>query len=199
MSVSVPGERCIRAVYDAETVRVYQAYSDAIADAALQFGTFRSPPFSMTRMTWIKPSFLWMMYRSGWGTKDAGQRRILAIDIRRKGFEWALAEARSTSPQADSAVASVLVQWDPERDLHLNRLPYRSLQLGLRGEAVRRYVNDWIVRLTEVTGIAAQIHTRITAGDSESAAALLPKERVYPLAPALSERIAASPDCYARE
>ncbi|WP_141653813.1 DUF4291 family protein, partial [Erwinia billingiae] len=33
-------------------------------------GTFASPPFSMTRMTWIKPSFLWMMYRSGWGMKD---------------------------------------------------------------------------------------------------------------------------------
>ncbi|WP_422570328.1 DUF4291 family protein, partial [Erwinia billingiae] len=29
-------------------------------------------------MTWIKPSFLWMMYRSGWGMKDPGQKRILA-------------------------------------------------------------------------------------------------------------------------
>ncbi|MDI8083747.1 DUF4291 domain-containing protein [Salmonella enterica subsp. enterica serovar Kentucky] len=26
-------------------------------------------------MTWIKPSFLWMMYRSHWGTKDPGQKR----------------------------------------------------------------------------------------------------------------------------
>lgn len=80
----------IRAVYDDGTIRVYQAYSDGIADAALASGTFVSPPFKMDRMTWIKPSFLWMMYRCGWGYKDDGQRRILAIDISREGFEWAL-------------------------------------------------------------------------------------------------------------
>lgn len=40
----------------------------------------------MTRMTWIKPSFLWMMYRSGGAQKDPGQKRIFAMDIRRDGF-----------------------------------------------------------------------------------------------------------------
>src|SRR5438270_1306838 len=79
----------IRAVYDARTIRVYQAYRDEIADAALANGTFLSPPFSMNRMTWIKPSFLWMMYRAGWGFKDPGQSRILGIDITREGFGWA--------------------------------------------------------------------------------------------------------------
>ena len=39
-------------------------------------------------MTWIKPSFLWMMYRAGWGYKDDNQRRILAIDLDRADFEW---------------------------------------------------------------------------------------------------------------
>jgi len=57
--------RQIRAVYEDRTIRVYQAYSAAIADTALARGTFVSPPFKMERMTWIKPSFLWMMYRSG--------------------------------------------------------------------------------------------------------------------------------------
>jgi hypothetical protein len=27
------------------------------------------PPFKVDRMTWVKPSFLWMTYRSGWATK----------------------------------------------------------------------------------------------------------------------------------
>jgi hypothetical protein len=66
-------KRQIRAVYDTDTIRVYQAYSDVIADAALMNGFFVSPPFKMSRMTWIKPSFLWMMYRSGWAKKDEGQ------------------------------------------------------------------------------------------------------------------------------
>jgi hypothetical protein len=56
--------RQIRAQYDDSVIRVYQAYSDAIADVALERQTFVSPPFKMERMTWIKPSFLWMMYRA---------------------------------------------------------------------------------------------------------------------------------------
>jgi hypothetical protein len=82
----------IRAVHDANTIRVYQAYSDPIADAALAHGTFVSPPFRMDRMTWVKPSFLWMRYRAGWGRKDEGQRRIPAIDITHEGLAWALAQ-----------------------------------------------------------------------------------------------------------
>ena len=45
--------RQIRAVYDADTIRVYQAYNDAIADSALAHGTFIAPPYKKTRMTWI--------------------------------------------------------------------------------------------------------------------------------------------------
>jgi hypothetical protein len=31
-------------------------------------------------MTWIKPSFLWMMYRCGWGAKE-GQESVLVVEI----------------------------------------------------------------------------------------------------------------------
>ena len=58
--------REIRAIYGAETIRVYQAFQNTIALPALQKQTFVAP-FEFTRMTWIKPSFLWMMTRSGWG------------------------------------------------------------------------------------------------------------------------------------
>lgn len=64
MSMIIPTQQ-IRAVYNDQTIRVYQAYSDAIANTALLNQTFVSPPFKMERMTWIKPSFLWMMYRAG--------------------------------------------------------------------------------------------------------------------------------------
>ncbi|MFD1908579.1 DUF4291 family protein [Paenibacillus rhizoplanae] len=55
-----------------------------IADEVLRLGQF-GPSFRIDRMTWIKPSFLWMMYRAGWATKT-DQERILAIDITREGF-----------------------------------------------------------------------------------------------------------------
>jgi hypothetical protein len=90
----------VRAAFSDATVRVYQAYSPAIADKAVAEQGF-APPFSRERMTWIKPSFTWMMYRSGWAEKE-GQERILAIDILRNGFEWALATPASHTSTAPS-------------------------------------------------------------------------------------------------
>lgn len=80
--------RHVRARFDERTLIVYQAYHSEIADPAVRAGTFVDP-FQRGRMTWIKPSFLWMMYRSGWATKP-GQERVVAVKIDRNGFEWAL-------------------------------------------------------------------------------------------------------------
>lgn len=181
-------KRQIRAVYDDATIRVYQAYSHSIADAAIAAQTFVSPPFKMARMTWIKPSFLWMMYRAGWGLKDAGQHRILAIDIGRDGFEWALSHscashASEGAPHADweklKAASPVRIQWDPERDLHHNPLEHRSIQIGLGGEAVHRYVNEWIHAITDVTAEAQAIKALVDADHLDDARERLPQERPY--------------------
>lgn len=120
------GQRLVRAACTAETITVYQAYSPQIAEAAIRAGTF-VPPFSPDRMTWIKPSFGWMMHRSGWATKP-GQERVLAIEITRAGFDWALAHsclshhdpAQHDSPQDWAALkeaSPVRVQWDPDRSV----------------------------------------------------------------------------------
>ena len=181
-------QNTIRAVYGEHTIRVYQAYSDPIADAALAHGTFVSPPFKMERMTWIKPSFLWMMYRAGWGLKDEGQKRILAIDISREGFEWALRHACLSHPPAGmgkddwqrlKAQSPVRIQWDPERDLQLKALPYRSIQIGLSGEAVNYYVNDWIQDITEITPLARQIRELVEQNRLDEAQILLPPGQPY--------------------
>lgn len=143
--------REIRAVYDDATIRVYQAFRDDIADTALTNGMFVSPPFSMTRMTWIKPSFLWMMYRAGWGFKDEGQKRILAIDITREGFEWALANSSLSHTPASKDAPPVRIQWDPERDILHRPLGHRSIQIGLGGDAVPKYVQRWIRKISDGT------------------------------------------------
>lgn len=186
--MSDPPFQQIRAVQDVGTIRVYQAYNDAIADAALAGGTFVSPPFKMERMTWVKPSFLWMMYRSGWARKDDGQRRILALDLTREGFDWAL---RHSCPShrdpgmsdadwaALKARCPVRIQWDPERGLHLEPLAYRAIQMGLSGEAVTRLVSGWIRRIEDVTPLAHDIHAHVLRGDEEGACALLPVETPY--------------------
>ena len=72
--------RQIRAIHDETTVCVYQAYSDRIADAAVAANSFQGALdagfWSPTRMSWVKPSAVWMAYRCGWTTlKDDNQRR----------------------------------------------------------------------------------------------------------------------------
>lgn len=192
--------RQIRALFSARTITVYQAYSPEIADRALTAGTF-VPPFRQGRMTWIKPSFLWMMYRSGWATKP-GQERILAIQITRDGLEWALSHAAlshyepgthaSQQHWADQKLASpVRIQWDPERSLTLQPLPWRSIQIGLSGEAASQYVREWITSLADVTPTAHQIRDLVAASNYQAAQALLPAERPYPLPASLKAAIGA--------
>lgn len=174
---SVP-ERQVRALFDEETITVYQAYAPEIAAPALAAGTFVSP-FKRDRMTWIKPSFLWMMHRSGWATKP-GQERVLAVRITRDGFEWALRHA-SLSHAAGKSTRPVRVQWDPERSVRLERLDHRAIQIGLGGGAVGRYVDEWITGLSDVTPLAHEIHALVEAGELGAARARLPVERAYDL------------------
>jgi hypothetical protein len=179
----------IRAYYTDKIIRVYQAYSDDIADSALKHNTFASPPFKLDRMTWIKPSFLWMMYRSGWAQKDANQKRILAIDIDRNGFEWALKNGcLSHKPEylnneewkTHKNRHPVRIQWDPERNMFLEPLPYRTIQIGLSNEAVSKYVNEWVQQITDITQTATDIKKLIDLKEFEKATNLFPIEKIYP-------------------
>ncbi|MFB6479451.1 MULTISPECIES: DUF4291 domain-containing protein [Streptomyces] len=191
MSHEVP-TRAVRAAHTDTTITVYQAYSPALGLPAARDGRF-PPAWKRERMTWIKPSFLWMMYRCGWGTKD-GQETVLAVEITREGFDRALREACLShyvpDVHADRAAwqealrsAPTRVQWDPERDLRLNPLPYRSLQLGLSGPASRAYADEWTVAIRDVTGTAREIRRLLGAGDEAGARALLPTETPYPTGP----------------
>lgn len=191
-------EKQIRAKFDKETIRVYQAFSNTIAADAIKTGKFVSPQFKLDRMTWIKPSFLWMMYRCGWGRKDELQSHILAIDIKRSGFEWALKHScLSHRPESMSAEKwvnvkkshPVRIQWDPERDIELNKLDYRSIQIGLSGIAVEKYIQDWIVNITDITTKVHSIHHLIKTGQIDSAIKLIPEEYPYNLSKELERTL----------
>jgi hypothetical protein len=193
--------REIRACYDRDSITVYQAYAREIGGPAAENGTF-VPPFSRRRMTWIKPSFLWMMARSDWARRP-NQEMVLAVRISRQGWEEALSLAVPTDPDRrvfrDSAEwrrrfadAAVHVQWDPERSLHGRKLEARSIQIGLSRHIVDSYVDDWILGIEDRTPLTRKIHNLLKAGRTSQARALLPKERPYPLPPPLATRLGAS-------
>lgn len=176
----------IRAVYTNNTIRVYQAYNKFIANEAVENGTFGSN-FKRDRMTWIKPSFLWMMYRCGWATKE-NQECVLAIDMKRTAFDYLVNNAVMSTYQEELYGSyeewktlihnsDIRVQWDPERDIYGNPLKYRSLQLGLRGEAISKYVEEWIVNVTDITHYVLELRDMISA--KKDISELLPDEKVY--------------------
>jgi hypothetical protein len=143
-----------------------------------------------------------MMYRSGWATKP-GQERVLAIQITRDGFEWALANAALSHYEpgtydnqqqwAERKQASpVRVQWDPDRSLTLAPLTHRAIQVGLSGEAISRYLDQWITSITDITPLAKSIHRHISAGDLDAARAEQPAEQIYPLPAQIRSAIGAT-------
>ncbi|MET8333292.1 DUF4291 domain-containing protein [Streptosporangium canum] len=189
--------RQIRAAYTEKSITVYQAYDPAVAEPAVAAQRFVAP-FKRERMTWIKPSFLWMMYRCGYATKP-GQTRVLAVDLTHAGFEWALAHSCLSHPDRDGDQEAwkerlrhspVRVQWDPERDPHHNALPHRSIQIGLSGQAVDRYLDDWTVSITDVTDRVRDVHTALR--DGQDVTALLSPERPYPVPVELARSIGAT-------
>jgi hypothetical protein len=145
----------IRALHDSETITVYQAYSEPIALAAVTHQKLNaSPDFKMGRMTWIKPSWCWMMYRSGYSFKDSRQSHILALKMRHADFERLLREAvvcHGQTLSAEERGRNVRVQWDPERGPRLEVRGWRSIQIGISGETARWWVSEGIVGIEDVT------------------------------------------------
>jgi pre-mRNA-splicing factor ATP-dependent RNA helicase DHX16 len=166
--------RQVRATYTNSTIIVYQAYNETIAKAAINNQTFTVPQFNPDRMTWIKPSFRWMLYRSGWAQKP-NQEHILAIHLTRDGWEQAL---KWSGTREDGAC--VRIQWDPERGLNFEPLEWRSIQVGLSGQAVKEgFLGGRIAKIEDVTEVAKKIGELVAKGNLGEAEGLLPTEKEY--------------------
>lgn len=199
--------RHILTQHDDETIVVYQAYRPSKGLAAVRDQRFGGGGWSFDRMSWIKPSFLWMMYRSGWGQKP-GQEVVLAIWLRRSAFEEILSQAVISSHgssnyenheawKAAKAKSSVRLQWDPDRSPRCGRLERRAIQLGLRGPVLAAYATEWIVCIEDISSFVAvqRLHTVDPARDRRRSyeKLMLPVENVYPVCnPAIAARIGLS-------
>jgi hypothetical protein len=190
--------RHILASFDESSVVVYQAYRPSIGLFAAQHGRFGGPDYSFGRMSWIKPNFLWMMYRSGWGTKE-GQTVLLALRLRRSFFDSILAAAVPSSFDAAAyaeqvqwqralAASEVRLQWDPDHDPAGRALPRRAVQLGLRGAMLAAFAGPELLEVIDISVFVAAQHARLCAGELERVET--PLERVYvPADPAIARHI----------
>lgn len=158
-----------------ENIIVYQAFNPKTSAFAVTHQRFGGKHYKYTRMSWIKPNFLWMMYRAGWASKEHEQR-VLAIEIRKTSFEEVLKEAvhsvfieevYGTEAKWKSALADseVRIQWDPDHDPYGNKLDRRAIQLGLRGSMLRNFGMEWIQSIEDITPFVYEQKAILDTGD----------------------------------
>ena len=98
-------------------------------------------------------------------------------------FQELLSHATTTDDHGKKA-DQVLVQWDPERDPASCALPYRSIQIGIPKTLSRKWVEEWIESIEDVTQYAHALKSAIDKDKSTSVEllmekGLLPVEKVY--------------------
>jgi hypothetical protein len=184
--------------FDSDSIIVYQAYRPGIGAFAIEHGHFGGD-FSYSRMSWIKPNFLWMMYRSGWGTKP-GQEVTLGLRLRRPFFEeLLLAAVQSTqSPQYASreewqeavATSDVRLQWDPDHDPGGAPLERRALQLGMRGPMLEAFGKKELLEVIDLSAFVTE--QRDHASAERRSELLMPSEDVYLPSDAARRRVGAA-------
>ncbi|MEM6805779.1 MAG: DUF4291 domain-containing protein [Bacteroidota bacterium] len=170
-----------------DQILVYQAFSPHIADYALAHQHFGGPAYSYNRMSWIKPNFLWMMYRCGWAAKE-NQKRVLGIWIDKQDFESILREATYSSYQSDIyesreawkaslAKTEVRLQWDPDHDIYGNKEIRRAIQLGLKGDMLKKFGKEMIRAIIDLTEFSQSQKLKIDQKNTEEVQ--IPLEEIY--------------------
>jgi len=179
--------RHILAQYNDESIIVYQAYRPAIGLYAIEHQHFGGE-FSLKRMSWIKPNFLWMMYRSNWGRTE-GQEVVLAIRLKRSFFDEVLSLAVPSSFDSDLyktqeewkrsvGPSKARLQWDPDHAPSGGKCIRRAIQLGLRGPVLEKYSKEAIIEIIDVSEFARE-YSQYARKPYEGL--YTPLERVYPM------------------
>jgi hypothetical protein len=169
-----------------EYIVVYQAYNKRIADYAVENQKFGGTDFSYSRMSWIKPNFLWMMYRCGWAEKE-NQERVLAIWVKKETFEEILRNATFTSFQPNYFETEsvwrktlenkkVRLQWDPDHNCLGDKLERRAIQLGLKDEILEKFGKEQIECIMDITDFVKEQKAHIDNNRIDKL--LIPRERI---------------------
>jgi hypothetical protein len=125
------------------------------------------------------------------------------VRLRREGFEDILRQAvpSTFSPSGGNDHAAwrkqveesaVRLQWDPYHDPHGDNVARRAIQLGLRGEALKAYCEEWTISIEDVTSF---VHEQRDALSLRGLDALItPKEEPYPVEdPSIRQRLGMEP------
>ncbi len=162
---------------EAENIIVYQAFNSHIAAYAVANQKFGGNDYSFNRMSWIKPGFLWMMYRAGWATKE-NQERILKISFPMVHFKTILSQATFSSYKKESYSSEeiwraalekteVRLQWDPDHDPFGNKQTRKAMQIGMKGAILKKFCTEWIIKIEDITDYVKEAFEKVKANNMD--------------------------------
>ncbi len=160
-----------------DSIYVYQAFNHSIANYAMANQAFGGNAYSFERMSWIKPNFLWMMYRAGWAGKE-NQERILAIKMKKRGFIDLLKNGVYANYQpalyktqenwkSQLKTSEVRIQWDPDHNPSGAKLERRAVQIGIRGAMLQKFNNEFINEIIDLTDFVKEQHQNFISNKEE--------------------------------
>ncbi len=182
------GKQIIGQVQNGQII-VYQAFNQNIAHFAVKNQRFGGSNYNFERMSWIKPNFLWMMYRAGWAMKEH-QQHILAIYFPLIKFIEIYNSAVHSSfiPQIYETEekwremlknSQVRLQWDPDHDPFGNKIERRAVQLGLKGETLRQFATEWLTKVEDITEFVKNEYEKVKNNKLDEL--IVPKEDIINL------------------
>ncbi|HLZ89791.1 MAG TPA: DUF4291 domain-containing protein [Puia sp.] len=156
-----------------DEIVVYQAYKPSIAAYAVRHQFFGGDEYGYGRMSWIKPNFLWMMYRCGWAGK-VNQERVLALWIKKSVLADILSDAvlSSFDPacypdqqtwKRELEEKEVRLQWDPDHDPYGAKLTRRAIQLGLKGRVLENFGKQQLLGIEDITDFVLEQKKQVDA------------------------------------
>jgi hypothetical protein len=166
------GKQIIGRIED-NNIIVYQAFNHNIAKYTVENQKFGGEHYSFNRMSWIKPGFLWMMYRAGWASKEH-QQKILAISLPLPHFKTILQQATIShfdeqlfktheEWKVELAKTEVRLQWDPDHDPYGNKQDRKAIQLGMKGDILKKFCTEWIIKIEDITEFVHQEYQKVVA------------------------------------
>lgn len=179
-----------------DNVIVYQAFNKHIAEYAVHHQRFGGPHYSFNRMSWIKPGFLWMMHRAGWAAKE-NQQQILAISLPVVHLKTILSEATISSYDKELFATQeewkieldkteVRLQWDPDHDPFGIKQNRKAIQIGMKGDLLKKFCTEWIKGIEDITDFVRKEHEKLMTGSIDELS--IPYEEVLKLNDTIIER-----------
>jgi hypothetical protein len=171
-------------VFSSSAFLLYQAFNDQIADYAVANQKFEGAPgYSESRMTWTKPNFLWMMYRSNWA-KRANQTRILGLWLKLDSFHELLQSTRKTidkgkdTKHGASSSGAVTIQWDPDHTPNGDEMTKRALQIGVKSVSWWK-TGERFEGIVDMTPLVVAIRDHAKTKNGLYPKLFIPQEKLY--------------------